>query len=210
MKSDDSATDLTLDAMGDKPIRKAIRRLRWFKSSFEAEANAVSLKTDITLEVDSRKLTKCFVDWIETFEKVRPNHGKNRAEFIGYSSGSMLRQLINHNPITVVALPKKFDKDDPAYFWPEGFVYVQYCLKIRQAVVEQELDGVLMPSSAIDDMRTWWSFRENVNELSNYAIPFLDLFAGKKPNWENPEIFDGGRVEPQVSKPTNGDLLKSG
>ena len=38
-----------------------------------------------------------------------------------------------------------------------------------------------------DDLRTWWSYRENVGEDPALAIAFLDMFIGSEPNWVMPD-----------------------
>ncbi|CAN0599054.1 unnamed protein product, partial [Ectocarpus sp. 12 AP-2014] len=54
------------------------------------------------------------------------------------------------------------------------------------------------PSAELDDLRTWWSFKENVGEDPSLAIAFLDLFAGDQPEWSTPDIFQSGGVD-QIS-----------
>ena len=45
-------------------------------------------------------------------------------------------------------------------------------------------------SPNMEDVRTWWSFKENVEiEDPNLAIGFFDLFAGVEPNWTLPAFF---------------------
>lgn len=42
-----------------------------------------------------------------------------------------------------------------------------------------------------DDLRTWWSYRENTREMPAFAIAFLDRFLGTAPNWVAPDLVEG-------------------
>lgn len=173
----------------NQPLRRAVRRLRWFKSTFEAQVRAVSDATDVKYAIDAPALTRCFLEWLRGFEAQKPTQSNQRRAYVGFSAGLMLQKLIANKPLTVESLPGNADEGDPAYFWPEGYVYVAYCLNIRREVLEQEFheDAAVVPE--ISELRTWWSFRENVSEDSSTAIPFLDLFAGNEPEWELPARF---------------------
>ena len=45
----------------------------------------------------------------------------------------------------------------------------------------------MLPS--MDDLHSWWSFKENVSEDINLAIGFFDHFAGVEPSWLIPSVF---------------------
>ena len=75
-------------------------------------------------------------------------------------------------------------------FWPEGFLYTNYCLNVLSAVVQQELGESLSLSAGADDLRLWWSYRENAEEDPSMAIAFLDKFLGEEPNWRVPESLE--------------------
>ena len=81
------------------------------------------------------------------------------------------------------------DLTNPAFFWPEGYVYVAFCLNIRALVLEQEFDERQTVVPALGELRTWWSFRENVERDPGLAVAFLDLFAGEEPHWTAPDVF---------------------
>lgn len=175
----------------NQPLRRAIRRLRWFRSTFEAQVEAISAETGVTYRIDTPSLTNCFVEWLRRFEAQKPGQKSERRAYVGFSAGLMLQQLIANGPVSVLDVPAEADRDDPAYFWPEGYVYVAYCLNIRRAVMEQEFDENTAIAPQVSELRTWWSFRENAAEDSSSAIAFLDLFAGEEPDWEMPGIFRG-------------------
>jgi hypothetical protein len=72
-------------------------------------------------------------------------------------------------------------------FWPEGFLYTNYCVSAIAAIHEQEFGSAPAIDACADDLRTWWSYRENATEMPSYAIAFLDRFLGSEPNWILPD-----------------------
>ena len=72
-------------------------------------------------------------------------------------------------------------------FWPEGFLYTNFCVSAISAVYEQEFGETLAIDKCADDLRTWWSYRENAAEMPSYAVAFLDRFLGAEPNWLLPD-----------------------
>lgn len=172
-----------------QPIRQAVRRLRWFKSSFHAQVKAITQDSGAEFSINSERLVETFLEWLRAFEAQKPKSEKARHDYVGFASGLMLRQMIKSSPLTVRSVPKDCDVSNPAYFWPEGYVYVAYCLNVRCAILEQDFDENLQISPSIEDLRTWWSFKENIGENSSLAISFLDLFAGETPDWNFPSVF---------------------
>ncbi|SHO67360.1 hypothetical protein SAMN02745172_04037 [Pseudoxanthobacter soli DSM 19599] len=75
---------------------------------------------------------------------------------------------------------------DIAAFWPEGFSTTAYCVAVLEAVLRQEAARPVVVGDTVDDLRTWWSFRENAAEDPRAAIGYFDLFVGNEPNWEAP------------------------
>lgn len=176
-------------SLGDNPVRRAVRRLRWFKSSFESQVNSVSADTGIEFAINNQRLTHCFLQWLHGFEAQKPGDRGDRHAYVGFAAGLMLEQLVECKPLIVERLPDDADMKQPAYFWPEGYVYVVYCLNVRRAVLKQEFDEEASIAPEFSEIRTWWSFRENVADDLSMTIPFLDLFAGQDPDWTMPQIF---------------------
>lgn len=181
----------TLDQIDGQPVRKSIKRLRWFISTFQDHLSAVAAGNGLEFKTDNRILTKCFLNWIRRFEHIKPDDPDHRLPFVGFISGQMLKELIEQEPVTVTALPDDFDESSPEYFWPEGYVYVTYCLAIRRAVIESDFESTFAPSPSIKDLSLWWTFKENVLEFSDYAVAYLDKFSGEEPDWTIPARFDG-------------------
>ncbi len=174
-------------------IRRALQRFRWFNASFEHEAAAKKARTGIDLVTSQHALARVFLDWRSAFVAQRPHDPSERERFVGFAAGLMLRSMIRYAPVTCVSLPDDCDVSDPVGFWPEGHLYVTYCLSMRAAILKEEFGHRVIQSPEFEDIRAWQSFRENMAEDPALAIPFLDLFAGETPNWTARDIFSWNR-----------------
>ncbi|WP_422368218.1 hypothetical protein [Pelagibius sp.] len=191
----------------DRPIRRAMRRMRWFKQSFAEQVKAISDASGVEYSINNEKLARVFVAWLRDFEAQKPTQPAARRAFTNFASGLMLQQLICDAPLEVVSVPVGSDASNPAYYWPEGYVYVAYCLNVRAAVLAQDLDEALTLTPDLSNIRTWWSFKENVTEDPALAIAFLDLFSGENPNWSTPSLFYE-QVTQLPKQPANGNQSK--
>jgi hypothetical protein len=176
------------------PVHRSVRRLRWFIESFHKQAERTSAETGVSYAIDDETLTRVFVAWLRAFEAQKPDAPEDRLPYVGFAAGLMLRTLIDKGPVHATALPQGADSGHPAYFWPEGYLYVAYCLNVRALVLEQDFHEKQATVPELSEARTWWSFRENVAEDPSLAIGFLDLFAGEDPDWSTPDIFHPGRA----------------
>lgn len=179
----------------NRPIRRAVRRMRWFTDAFSQQVTELAAETGIGYEIDGEKLRSVFLQWVKVFEAQKPADEEQKKNYITFAAGAMLRELINGKPLTAVRLPPGADKSNPAYFWPEGYAYAAFCLNVRSAVIEQDFDVETALAPAFDEIRTWWSFKENAVEDSDSAIAFFDLFAGGDPDWSTPQFFSPQRAE---------------
>ncbi|MET3660878.1 hypothetical protein [Aquamicrobium ahrensii] len=184
------------DELASMPdLRHRLRRLRWFRATFRASARAVTGVYGVHFEINDARLARAFLDWIEIVEGQKAYAGVNRADFIVFAGGVALRELIRQNPARALA-----QTDAPAgnagvstatqeivRFWPEGFLYTNYCVSAVAAIHEQEFGAIPEIDTCADDLRTWWSYRENVAEVPAYAVAFLDRFLGGEPNWIAPD-----------------------
>lgn len=190
----------------DLPVRKTILRARWFVSSFREFLATVERETGRTLALDEAKLLQAFNAWFRSFEAQKYKAKEHRLEYATFAAGLMLREMIRYAPIT--ASTQHEEGDDPATFWPEGYLYVSFCLAVRDAVIEKDFSLSADTSPKLGDLRAWWSFRENMNEDVNLAIGFFEEFVGETPNWITPGLFSPRRSEkqldetPQPRKPT--------
>ncbi len=178
------------------PLRKSIRRLRWFVTAFEDQIESIAAETGNRFEIDHTTLSTVFVDWLRAFEAQKPSVPEHRPAYVGFAAGLMLRTLIQHKPLKVLEKPDNADTSNPAYFWPEGYCYVAFCLNVRALVLEQDFHEKQKTVPELSEMRTWWSFKENISENPSLAIAFLDVFAGAEPDWQMPSVFrtDGDRA----------------
>lgn len=177
------------------PVRKSAQRMRWFLSVFEEELNRLEQDTGNRFEADRGVLAEVFAEWLRAFEAQKPTRMEDKSAYVGFAAGLMLRSLIRHRPLRVTSRPSKADDSNPAYFWPEGYAYVAFCLNVRGLVLTEDFGEEQQRNEAFDDVRTWWSFRENVAKDPGLALSFLDLFAGDDPNWDMPELFRTGRAK---------------
>jgi hypothetical protein len=177
-------------------LRHRLRRLRWFRATFRANARAVTSAYGVRFEIDESRLTAAFLDWIETIEADKRLAAVDRADFIVFAAGMALCELIRRDPAKAAPAPGGDDLRalQPAFqptgeivrFWPEGFLYTNYCVAVVAAIHEQEFGKAPAIDKCADDLRIWWSYRENVSEMPSYAVAFLDRFLGAEPNWIAP------------------------
>ena len=57
-------------------------------------------------------------------------------------------------------------------------------------MLEQEFHLTAEIPESANDPRIWQSFKENVRENPDLAIPFLDMLLGQSPNWNEPAIAE--------------------
>ncbi|WP_309085355.1 hypothetical protein [Chelativorans sp.] len=172
-----------------------LRQLRWFRTTFRANARAVSAHYGTRYQIDEAKLTRVFFDWVEMVDARKEFARVDRADFIVFSAGLALKELIRQGPARVLAdAPPEARLEDPTaqivHFWPEGFLYTNYCVCAIAALFEQEFGRTPELSRCADDLRTWWSYRENTREMPAAAVAFLDRFLGAEPNWVAPELVE--------------------
>lgn len=178
----------------DTPVRKSAQRMRWFLSVFAEQVAQLEADTGNRFETDPNLLAMVFAEWLKAFEAQKPKSIEDKAAYVGFAAGLMLRSLLKHKPLRKISCPADADESNPAYFWPEGYAYVAFCLNVRGLVLTQDFGGAQETNDSLEDLRTWWSFRENVAEDPGLAVAFLDLFAGDAPNWTMPEIFRSGQA----------------
>ncbi len=171
------------------PIRQAVRHLRWFKPAFHAQVAAITRQTGIEFAIDPDQLVEVFLEWQRAFEAQKPGSQQARHDYVGFAAGLMLREMIKSRLLGIRFVPPGIDALKPVHFWPEGYVYVAFCLNVRRAVLDQDFGQGQPESPMIEDLKTWQSFRRQTEENASLAISFLDLFAGDAPDWEYPSVF---------------------
>ena len=177
------------------PVRKSAQRMRWFLSVFSDQVSQLEKETGNRFDTDNGVLASVFAEWLKAFEAQKPQNVEDKEAYVGFAAGLMLRSLLNHKPLRIQSRPANADDSNPAYFWPEGYAYVAFCLNVRGLVLSQDFGGAQQTNESLEDVRTWWSFRENVSENPGLAMAFLDLFAGDDPNWDAPDLFRSGQAK---------------
>lgn len=180
--------------IAQQPLRKSAQRLRWFVDAFECQVRQTETRTGNLFSIDRGALARVFAQWLKAFKAQKPAQDSDKPAYVGFAAGLMLQTLIKHKPVSLAKRPEGADQSKPAYFWPEGYLYVAFCLDMRGLVLETDFHSEQHPSDALNETRIWWSFRENVQEDPSLAIAFFDLFAGGEPEWTMPGLFRTGRI----------------
>lgn len=178
----------------DRLARKSAQRLRWFIEAFYRQMERCQEETGNRYSADRHALAGVFAEWVKAFGAQKPANEEDYQDYVGFAAGLMLRSLVSRNPVTVLELPPDTDESNPAYFWPEGYLYVTFCLNVRGLVLEKDFHSGQRSGVALAETRAWWSFYENVSEDPSLSTAFLDLFAGDNPEWRMPELFRSGNA----------------
>ena len=173
----------------NEPLRIAVRRMRWFRAAFDAYISAVGARIGCTYKSDDAKLAGIFVRWLRAVERQKPSNVKDRHDYFEFAAGMMLRELTADMPLTVLTPPTKADATSAAAFWPEGYACTMFCLTVHSAAMQQEFKNKPEVSPAIDDLRHWWSFKENARMDASFSVGFLQTLLGHQPNWMMPDVF---------------------
>ncbi|SED02495.1 hypothetical protein SAMN05519104_2615 [Rhizobiales bacterium GAS188] len=197
---------LTDELTGVADLRHQVRHLRWFKSSFRRDAALIAEHHGVVLKIDDRRLTEVFLNWIEAFNRQKSYAALDRRDFTLFAAGLLLREFLRVRPVTE-ADPRPTGaavgdawSSSIVRFWPEGFLYTNYCLSVLSAVVQQEFGETLSLAKCADDLRLWWSYRENVREDPSMAIAFFDKFVGEEPNWRVPDSAESRAAMRRATK----------
>jgi hypothetical protein len=173
----------------NEPLRIAVRRLRWFKLAFQKFVEATAGDLGCTFEVDDVKLAAAFMRWLDAIEIQRPSDKAERKAFFEFAAALMLRELTADPPIKAKGPATRAAADSAAAFWPEGYCCTLFCLSVHAAAMEQEFHDQTALDPAIDDLRHWWSFKENAAQDASFSSGFLQMLLGHQPNWVMPDVF---------------------
>lgn len=174
-------------------LAHGMRKLGRFRAAFEDDARRLGARHGWRYDIDEQALARMFFDWIDAIGGEADGARANRAGFTLFCGGLALAGLVRDAPArahrTGAPAPdpgREIAADRIARFWPEGFLYVDFCIGVVSAVFEQEFGAPPPLDPCLDDLRTWWSFRENVTEDPALAAGFLDRFFGREPDWTFP------------------------
>lgn len=170
----------------NEPLRISVRRLRWFKQAFLAYAEKTGAEIGCRFAVDEGKLAAAFLRWLEAIEAQKPADKSQRRAFFEFAAALMLRELTADMPLKASAKPAG---DTAAAFWPEGWCCTMFCLSVHAAAMAQEFHEATDLDPAFEDLRHWWSFRENTRADPAFSSGFLQMVLGHQPNWQMPDVF---------------------
>ena len=173
----------------NEPLRIAVRRFRWFKAAFLRHAEAMSAELGCRLEVDETKLASAFTRWLDAIEIQRPADKAQRRAFFEFAAALMMRELAADMPVRAEGRPTLAQPGSAAAFWPEGYCCTIFCLSVHAAATAQEFQAGTAIDPAIDDLRHWWSFRENTMQDATFSAGFLQMLLGRQPDWTMPDVF---------------------
>jgi hypothetical protein len=202
--------EFSRELMQADDLAHRLRRLHFFTEHFRNYIDALAARLGLAITIDRIRLTEAFLAWGEEFTRQRTAAAIDRQDYMVFTAGTLLTQLIRIEPVAVQPVTAQ----DPSFappedmreiiaFWPEGFLYTSYCISVLQVVLEQETRRALPMAEIARDLRSWWSFRENVREDRWSAIGFFDLFVGAEPNWLTPSIAADRPAmrKPQIDRP---------
>ncbi|NBE06974.1 hypothetical protein [Paragemmobacter ruber] len=173
----------------NEPLRVAVRRLRWFKAAFLKHAEEMGAELGSRFEVDDTKLAAAFTRWLDAIELQRPADKSQRRAFFEFAAALMMRELTVDMPLKAVGEPSRAQTGSAAAFWPEGYCCTLFCLSVHAAATAQEFHADTTIDPAIDDLRHWWSFKENTIRDASFSAGFLQMLLGSQPNWVMPDVF---------------------
>lgn len=164
------------------------RRFRTVLWSFERNLELLFKGTGLAAQVDHAALATAFSKWRQAFDQSKHFAGANRADFVIYAAGLMLKELVAAAPITAMLGVEQPATPVSIKRWPEGYAYTSFCLSVAAAVLREMGDEEPIAAQSTDDPRFWDSFRENALESPAAAIAFFDLVCGQEPNWNAPDV----------------------
>lgn len=182
---------LHVDALpaSNEPLRIAVRRFRWFKAAFVRHAEVIGNELGCTFAIDEPKLAAAFTRWLDAIELQRPADKAQRRAFFEFAAALMMRELTVDLPLKATGEPDRAQAHSPAAFWPEGYCCTMFCLSVHAAAAEQEFHAETSLDPAFEDLRHWWSFRENTMRDASFSAGFLQMLLGHHPNWAMPDVF---------------------
>ena len=185
-------------------LGKNIRNLNWFINAFEKFQNSMEPLVGKRFALDQDKLRLVYFDWIELFESdaVQQYSEENYWDCVDYIAGMGLTGLIAENPLSETGeefvpsqidrkalierfgLSEEYSEELPEIidFWPEGFIYVCYCISFINSLKRYKQGTVVRLDDEVFSQSFWWSFRENAQEDRKSVMYFFDRILGNKPS----------------------------
>src|SRR5262245_42858025 len=120
-------------------LRHRLRQLRWFRMAFRKNASVVASHYGFHFSIDETKLTRAFLNWVEAVDQQKSYAQLDRRDFIIFAAGLVLKELITESPAKLRRGPNRPDDAEPGMeeiiaFWPEGFLYTNFCVGAIAAI----------------------------------------------------------------------------
>ena len=188
-------------------LTHSLRQLRWFRRTLRASFRTLESQHNLKFRIDEAALTGAFLDAVEIIEAQKSAADLDRRDFIVFSAGVFLMEMFKHRPVRLIDnADAREDLPEIIGFWPEGFGYTNYCVCTVAALFEQEFGEAPKVDQSADDLRVWWSYRENVDAVPERAVAFLDRFLGREPNWLLPDFALSRKAIVKALKDSRGPL----
>ncbi len=174
-------------AMPDFPNR--ISSWTWFKSAVSECLILTAQRLHFRCELRNGDLAAAFFDWADHLDSNQNFSKLDSVDFAHYMSGVLLRSFVLSQPISVIEKQALNNDADMTLLdqmnWPEDIVLICLTLTLLEGWrLHLGAEPLVINLDLIK--RHWDSFHENAREDSFSSVPFLDLFLGLQPSWENP------------------------
>lgn len=186
--------DFTAALTTTPDLAHGMRKLGRFRAAFDDDARRLGARHGLRYDIDEQALARMFFDWIDAIGEQAEGVQADRAAFTVFCGGLALAGLVRSAPARALETGRPASRggqepaaDRIARFWPEGLLYVDFCISVVSAVFEQEFGAPPPLDPCLDDLRTWWSFRENATQDPALAAAFFDRFLGREPDWTFPD-----------------------
>ncbi len=156
----------------------------WFLPAFERCARHQCALAGVDGEVDPERLGEVFLAWARVVENSASFAALDRVDHAHFLCGRLLAGLFRVRPLRIQRAAAGGPVPGPEQSWPEGMALLTFVCTLLEAWLQQ-IQGQSLDWQAAQFQRHWQSFRENVTEDANHAGPFLDLFTGLEPAWED-------------------------
>jgi hypothetical protein len=173
-----------------------LRNLQWFRASFEQGADLLARRIDAEIEVDGDRSSLACLSWSEKLALQKDFSIHDGQAYGRFACGLLLADLFRTAPLRVTRAPRSSERSGLpaetwaiAEFWCEGFILTSFCTSLLDGILQQEFQRSATLAPVASEMRTWWSFRENVQEEPARAIGFFDLLLGNEPHWQILESY---------------------
>ncbi len=165
------------------------RHFRTVLDGFSRNVDLLFAKHQPVPEVNAVAMATAFAAWRQAFDATRHMADANRSDFVIYSAGSLLKQMLAARPLASAPANVNSPGETGLAHWPEGYAYASFCLSMATAVLESLGEKTSVNERLANDAQFWNSFRENVGDNLSSAVGFFDLLCGKEPNWAGPDIL---------------------